>query len=220
MLNLHTVRSAGLIMGGIERTGSTATGPVARVAAVQSVLLLASSSDVASRLHIDDEGIAAEALRLWRAKFLDVVHEQQTSGDGAVSNYGLSSDSLSILLGRVSSASVPLIVAGYVIMVAFMLGAMTQWNSDESQAVFGLLSLLLVVCSTLAAFGFTSLLGVPFNAASTQVCQPCTRSRALVRHTCTHTLEVRRIRTHTPGAAVPRVGAGCRRPLRCCVCLP
>ena len=57
----------------------------------------------------------------------------------------------------------------YAIMVLYVLSALSQWKSSESQALLGLLGLALVVAATLAAFGFTSALGVAFNASSTQV---------------------------------------------------
>lgn len=103
------------------------------------------------------------------------------------------------MLQRVSSASGPLIVAGtervccrilspgvcsmcqavlphvvlactgYAIMLAYVMFALLRWRSAESQAIVGLVGVLAVGLSTLAAFGLTSLLGVAFNASSTQV---------------------------------------------------
>lgn len=64
---------------------------------------------------------------------------------------------------------VVLACTGYAIMLAYVMFALLRWRSAESQAIVGLVGVLAVGLSTLAAFGLTSLLGVAFNASSTQV---------------------------------------------------
>jgi len=60
-------------------------------------------------------------------------------------------------------------IGRYFIMVLYVVLALSRWNHNESQGMFGLVGLALVVVSTIGAFGFATLLGIKFNATSTQV---------------------------------------------------
>ena len=83
--------AAGLIMGGLDRAGNVPSGNITRAAAVQNVILLGSSAEIAARLN-SDEGVIIQALQQWRDAFLAKVHGGHIGPHkSSVDNFALSS---------------------------------------------------------------------------------------------------------------------------------
>jgi patched 1 len=77
------------------------------------------------------------------------------------------------MLTEFSQFNYSIIVAGYVIMIIY--AAYTQMNWDgywfavESTSCLAIVGVILVTFSSVAGLGLSTLLGVHFNAATTQV---------------------------------------------------
>uniref|UniRef100_H3DQ68 SSD domain-containing protein n=1 Tax=Tetraodon nigroviridis TaxID=99883 RepID=H3DQ68_TETNG len=57
----------------------------------------------------------------------------------------------------------------YLLMLAYACLTMLRWDCAKSQGAMGLAGVLLVTLSVAAGLGLCSLLGITFNAATTQV---------------------------------------------------
>lgn len=152
--------SEDLLFGGIEHNDE---GEITKAAAFETIVLLSGAKDLAERESITEDE-AATVLTEWRTAFLEdtTAHIEQMESSRT---YVLASDSLDRLLASVSDASAPFIVAGYAVMIGYLVFSLGK----EQLAIVGLTGLTVVGIATLSSFGFTSLLGVSFNAASTQV---------------------------------------------------
>ncbi|TMS03257.1 Protein patched-like protein 1, partial [Larimichthys crocea] len=73
------------------------------------------------------------------------------------------------ILKSFSDISVIRVASGYLLMLAYACLTMLRWDCAKSQGAVGLAGVLLVTLSVAAGLGLCSLLGISFNAATTQV---------------------------------------------------
>ncbi|XP_048383214.1 protein patched homolog 1 isoform X1 [Stegostoma tigrinum] len=111
---------------------------------------------------------AAAILEAWQRKYVEVVHQSvlQNSTQKVLS---FSTTTLEDILKSFSSVSVIRVAGGYLLMLAYACLTMLRWDSAKSQGAVGLAGVLLVALSVAAGLGLCSLIGISFNAATTQV---------------------------------------------------
>uniref|UniRef100_A0A663F3J1 Patched 1 n=1 Tax=Aquila chrysaetos chrysaetos TaxID=223781 RepID=A0A663F3J1_AQUCH len=73
------------------------------------------------------------------------------------------------ILKSFSDVSVIRVASGYLLMLAYACLTMLGWDCAKSQGAVGLAGVLLVALSVAAGLGLCSLIGISFNAATTQV---------------------------------------------------
>lgn len=111
---------------------------------------------------------AAAILEAWQRKYVEVVHDSvaQNSTQKVLS---FSTTTLEDILKSFSSVSVIRVAGGYLLMLAYACLTMLRWDCAKSQGAVGLAGVLLVALSVAAGLGLCSLIGISFNAATTQV---------------------------------------------------
>ena len=123
-----------------------------------------SSAQGAVNVSLDD---AALVLYTWR-RALEVL-VANFSPDATV----LTADGPDVLLAQFSSAQVPVIIAGYALMVVFCALTLTACASRDwrvkSRARIGIVGVVLVALSVASGLSIAHLAGVPFSAAATQI---------------------------------------------------
>ncbi len=81
-----------------------------------------------------------------------------------------STTTLADILTEFSSISVVRVVMGYVLMLVYACMSLMKWSDAvQSQSGVGICGVLLVSLSVAAGLGFCSVLGIKFNASTTQV---------------------------------------------------
>ncbi len=81
-----------------------------------------------------------------------------------------STTTLADILTEFSSVSVVRVVMGYVLMLVYACMSLMKWSDAvQSQSGVGICGVLLVSLSVAAGLGFSSVLGIKFNASTTQV---------------------------------------------------
>uniref|UniRef100_A0A8C1XGN8 Patched 2 n=1 Tax=Cyprinus carpio TaxID=7962 RepID=A0A8C1XGN8_CYPCA len=113
-----------------------------------------------------NEDKATAILESWQRKF--VVHGSipQNSSSNV---YAFSTTTLNDIMKSFSDVSVIRVAGGYLLMLAYACVTMLRWDCAKSQGAVGLAGVLLVALSVAAGLGLCSLLGLSFNAATTQV---------------------------------------------------
>jgi len=85
----------------------------------------------------------------------------------------LASDGPDQLLSEFSTAQVPVIIAGYILMIVYTVITLTAFASKDwrvkSRARIGILGVFLVALSVASGLSIANLAHVPFSAAATQV---------------------------------------------------
>ncbi|CAL1543201.1 unnamed protein product, partial [Lymnaea stagnalis] len=163
-----------LIFGGVKRNK---TGHIVRVEAFQSILQLMAEKDL--YLYYEENqkvsGIdwtqqkARAVLEAFQRKFSQVVNNygNETNKDNI---HGFSYTSLMDIMKDFSSISVTRVVLGYVLMFVYACVSLLRWNDAvNSQSGIGMAGVLLVSLSVAAGLGICSLLGINFNASTTQI---------------------------------------------------
>uniref|UniRef100_A0A8C2IKT2 Patched 2 n=1 Tax=Cyprinus carpio TaxID=7962 RepID=A0A8C2IKT2_CYPCA len=115
-----------------------------------------------------NEDKATAILESWQRKFVEVVHGSipQNSSSNV---YAFSTTTLNDIMKSFSDVSVIRVAGGYLLMLAYACVTMLRWDCAKSQGAVGLAGVLLVALSVAAGLGLCSLLGLSFNAATTQV---------------------------------------------------
>ncbi|GCB64590.1 protein patched homolog 1 isoform X1 [Scyliorhinus torazame] len=111
---------------------------------------------------------AAAILEAWQRKYVEVVH-QSVAQNSTQKVLSFSTTTLEDILKSFSSVSVIRVAGGYLLMLAYACLTMLRWDSAKSQGAVGLAGVLLVALSVAAGLGLCSLIGISFNAATTQV---------------------------------------------------
>ncbi|CAB1317525.1 unnamed protein product [Coregonus sp. 'balchen'] len=83
--------------------------------------------------------------------------------------HAFSTTTLNDIMKSFSDVSVIRVAGGYLLMLAYACVTMLRWDCAKSQGAVGLAGVLLVALSVAAGLGLCSLLGLSFNAATTQV---------------------------------------------------
>uniref|UniRef100_A0A8C4WDZ0 Patched 2 n=1 Tax=Gopherus evgoodei TaxID=1825980 RepID=A0A8C4WDZ0_9SAUR len=83
--------------------------------------------------------------------------------------HAFSTTTLSDIMKSFSDVSAIRVAGGYLLMLAYACVTMLRWDCSKSQGAVGLAGVLLVALSVASGLGLCSLLGISFNAATTQV---------------------------------------------------
>uniref|UniRef100_A0A8B9LXV7 Patched 2 n=1 Tax=Astyanax mexicanus TaxID=7994 RepID=A0A8B9LXV7_ASTMX len=162
-----------LILG--ERSKNS-QGSLQSAEALQTMFLLMSPKQLYEHFKDDyeihdinwNEDKATAILESWQRKFVEVVHSSipQNSSSNV---YAFSTTTLNDIMKSFSDVSVIRVAGGYLLMLAYACVTMLRWDCAKSQGAVGLAGVLLVALSVAAGLGLCSLLGLSFNAATTQV---------------------------------------------------
>ncbi|TRY89797.1 hypothetical protein DNTS_001857 [Danionella cerebrum] len=162
-----------LILGGRVKDSQNA---LQSAEALQTMFLLMSPKQLYEHFKDDyeihdinwNEDKATAILESWQRKFVEVVHG--SIPQNASSNvYAFSTTTLNDIMQSFSDVSVIRVAGGYLLMLAYACVTMLRWDCAKSQGAVGLAGVLLVALSVAAGLGLCSLLGLSFNAATTQV---------------------------------------------------
>ncbi|XP_063841882.1 protein patched-like [Scylla paramamosain] len=157
------------------------TGHIVRAEALQSLVQLMGSKNLYEYFldtyrvhHIDwSQEKAAMILEAWQDKFTEEVLKETERLHNLTRPYQMlpfTSAALDHLLQDFSEVPVVRVALGYVFMVVYACVSLARLtDSVRSAAGLGLAGVLLVTASVAAGLGFCALLGLPFNASTTQV---------------------------------------------------
>uniref|UniRef100_A0A8C2ZWF8 Patched 2 n=1 Tax=Cyclopterus lumpus TaxID=8103 RepID=A0A8C2ZWF8_CYCLU len=144
--------------------------------ALQTMFLLMSPKQLYEHFKDDyeihdinwNEDKATAILESWQRKFVELVH-QSIPSNSSQSIHAFSTTTLNDIMKSFSDVSVIRVAGGYLLMLAYACVTMLRWDCAKSQGAVGLAGVLLVALSVAAGLGLCSLLGLSFNAATTQV---------------------------------------------------
>lgn len=166
-----------LIVGGVQRNRS---GHLKKAKGLQTVVQLMTEKEMYDSWndnykvhHIGwTQEKAAEVLNAWQRNFSKEV--EQILKTSRVSNsydiYVFSSATLDDILAKFSNPSPLSIVIGVIATVVYAFATLIRWKDPvKGQSTVGVAGVLLIGFSTAAGLGLCALLGIVFNAASTQV---------------------------------------------------
>ncbi|XP_021939583.1 protein patched isoform X2 [Zootermopsis nevadensis] len=166
-----------LVVGGATRNK---TGHIQRAHALQTVIQLMGEremfdfwSDTYKVHHVEwTQEKAAQVLETWQRRFSEEVRRHLTS-DNSTSPYkvyAFSTATLNDILSQFSELSVVKVVIGYIVMLVYAGVSLLRWHDPvHSQAAVGLAGVVLVSITVAAGLGFCALLGIAFNASTTQI---------------------------------------------------
>lgn len=163
-----------LLFGGVMKNK---TGHISRVEAYQSALQLMGVQELfdyytdhrktsGTNWNIDS---ARQVLEAWQRKFVNVVNKvsNSTVRDNV---YAFSYTSLMDIMYDFSSISISRVVIGYILMFIYACISLMRWSDAvHSQSGVGMAGVLLVSLSVAAGLGMCSVLGIAFNASTTQI---------------------------------------------------
>ncbi|CDQ88970.1 unnamed protein product [Oncorhynchus mykiss] len=119
--------------------------------------------------HINwNQDKAAAILEAWQRKYSEVV-KQSVAANSSQKVLTFTTTTLEDILKSFSDVSIIRVASGYLLMLAYACLTMLRWDCAKSQGAVGLAGVLLVALSVAAGLGLCSLLGISFNAATTQV---------------------------------------------------
>ncbi|KAG7456958.1 hypothetical protein MATL_G00241440 [Megalops atlanticus] len=162
-----------LILGGRVKDSQNA---LLSAEALQTMYLLMSPKQLYEHFKDDyeihdinwNQEKATAILESWQRKFVEVVH-QSIPQNSSQSIHAFSTTTLNDIMKSFSDVSVIRVAGGYLLMLAYACVTMLRWDCTKSQGAVGLAGVLLVALSVAAGLGLCSLLGLSFNAATTQV---------------------------------------------------
>ncbi|KAL0966060.1 hypothetical protein UPYG_G00290300 [Umbra pygmaea] len=162
-----------LILGGRVKGDQNA---LLSAEALQTMFLLMSPKQLYEHFKDDymihdinwNEDKATAILESWQRKFVDVTHGSIPQNSTS-EIHAFSTTTLNDIMKSFSDVSVIRVAGGYLLMLAYACVTMLRWDCAKSQGAVGLAGVLLVALSVAAGLGLCSLLGLSFNAATTQV---------------------------------------------------
>ncbi|XP_005722038.1 protein patched homolog 1 [Pundamilia nyererei] len=162
-----------LIVGGTTKNGS---GPLLSAQALQTIFQLMTPKQMFEHFrgydevsHINwNEEKAAAILEAWQRRYSEAV-QHSVSANSSQKVLSFTTTTLEDILKSFSDISVIRVASGYLLMLAYACLTMLRWDCAKSQGAVGLAGVLLVTLSVAAGLGLCSLLGISFNAATTQV---------------------------------------------------
>ncbi|XP_059996208.1 protein patched homolog 2 isoform X7 [Lagenorhynchus albirostris] len=166
-----------LLLGGMARDPQ---GQLLRAEALQSTFLLMSPRQLYEHFRGDyqthdigwSEEQAGTVLQAWQRRFVQLAQEA-LPGNASQQIHAFSSTTLDDILHAFSEVSAARVVGGYLLMLAYACVTMLRWDCAQSQGAVGLAGVLLVALAVASGLGLCALLGIAFNAATTQVHQDC-----------------------------------------------
>ncbi|XP_071538022.1 protein patched [Panulirus ornatus] len=165
----------------VGATTTNKTGHIVRAEALQSMVQLMGSKNLYEywqddyRVHHVDwsQEKATLLLEAWQNKFTEAVLTETQRLHNETRPYRLlpfSSAALDHLLRDFSEVPASRVALGYVFMLVYACVSLARLSdSVRSSAGLGLAGVLLVAVTVAAGLGFCALLGLPFNASTTQV---------------------------------------------------
>ncbi|XP_052257049.1 protein patched homolog 1-like isoform X2 [Dreissena polymorpha] len=163
-----------LIVGGLRKNQ---TGHIVRAEALQSILLLLGEQHLYDKYSKDIKTAnidwtlekARMILEEWHRKFTKEMNAF-AKDDKPDNQYAFSMTSLMDIIKDFSDISVVRVTIGYVLMLFYAFIILLRWNNMVlSQSGIGIAGVLLVALSVAAGLGICSLLGIKFNASTTQI---------------------------------------------------
>ncbi|XP_053265147.1 protein patched homolog 1 isoform X1 [Podarcis raffonei] len=162
-----------LIIGGTVKNG---TGKLVSAQALQTMFQLMTPKQMYEHFkgyeyvsHINwNEDKAAAILEAWQRMYVEIVH-QSVAQNSTQKVLSFTTTTLEDILKSFSDVSVIRVASGYLLMLAYACLTMLRWDCAKSQGAVGLAGVLLVALSVAAGLGLCSLIGISFNAATTQV---------------------------------------------------
>nr|XP_020014831.1 protein patched homolog 1 [Castor canadensis] len=161
-----------LIVGG---TVKNSTGKLVSAHALQTMLQLMTPKQMYEHFkgyeyvsHINwNEDKAAAILEAWQRTYVEVVH-QSVAQNSTQKVLSFTTTTLDDILKSFSDVSIIRVASGYLLMLAYACLTMLRLDCSKSQGAVGLAGVLLVALSVAAGLGLCSLIGITFNAATTQ----------------------------------------------------
>ncbi|MGH0182575.1 UNVERIFIED_CONTAM: hypothetical protein FKN15_019579 [Acipenser sinensis] len=162
-----------LVVGGTTKNGS---GRLLSAQALQTMFQLMTPKQMYEHLkghndvsHINwNEDKAAAILEAWQRRYVEAV-QQSVALNSTQKVLTFTTTTLDDILKSFSDVSVIRVASGYLLMLAYACLTMLRWDCAKSQGAVGLAGVLLVALSVAAGLGLCSLIGISFNAATTQV---------------------------------------------------
>ncbi|XP_064445313.1 protein patched homolog 2 isoform X11 [Mirounga angustirostris] len=162
-----------LLLGGISRDPR---GQLLRAEALQSTFLLMSPRQLYEHFRGDyqthdigwSEERAGTVLQAWQRRFVQLAQEALPQ-NSSQQIHAFSSTTLDDILHAFSEVSAARVAGGYLLMLAYACVTMLRWDCAQSQGAVGLAGVLLVALAVASGLGLCALLGIAFNAATTQV---------------------------------------------------
>ncbi|XP_014445371.1 protein patched homolog 2 [Tupaia chinensis] len=162
-----------LLLGGIARDSQ---GQLLRAEALQSTFLLMSPRQLYEHFRGDyqthdigwSEEQAGTVLQAWQRRFVQLAQEALPE-NASQQVHAFSSTTLDDILHAFSQVSAARVAGGYLLMLAYACVTMLRWDCAQSQGAVGLAGVLLVALAVASGLGLCALLGITFNAATTQV---------------------------------------------------
>ncbi|XP_020952427.1 protein patched homolog 2 isoform X8 [Sus scrofa] len=162
-----------LLLGGMARDPQ---GQLLRAEALQSTFLLMSPRQLYEHFRGDyqthdigwSEEQAGTVLQAWQRRFVQLAQEA-LPGNASQQIHAFSAATLDDILHAFSEVSATRVVGGYLLMLAYACVTMLRWDCAQSQGAVGLAGVLLVALAVASGLGLCALLGIAFNAATTQV---------------------------------------------------
>ncbi|NXM56277.1 PTC1 protein, partial [Illadopsis cleaveri] len=162
-----------LIIGGTVKNSS---GKLISAQALQTMFQLMTPKQMYEHFkgheyvsHINwNEDKAAAILEAWQRMYVEVVH-QSVAQNSTQKVLSFTTTTLDDILKSFSDVSAIRVASGYLLMLAYACLTMLRWDCAKSQGAVGLAGVLLVALSVAAGLGLCSLIGISFNAATTQV---------------------------------------------------
>ncbi|XP_071877009.1 protein patched isoform X1 [Bombus fervidus] len=165
-----------LLVGGAKHNK---TGHLTRAAALQTVVQLMGERELYDffdntyKVHNIDwsQEKASQVLKTWQRAFSNQVKKHLDANGSAPYNlYAFSTTTMNDILGKYSEVSVMKIAIGCALMVLYAGIVLLRWKDPvRSQAGVGIAGVMLICATVAAGLGFCALLGIPFNAATTQI---------------------------------------------------
>ncbi|XP_075216920.1 protein patched isoform X2 [Lycorma delicatula] len=166
-----------LIVGGAKRNK---TGHIQRAHALQTVVQLMGERELYETLfesyrvhHFDwTQEKAAYVLEMWQRKFSEEVRKQiaERNMTSSYNMFAFSTATLNDILSQFSEINVFKVATGYIIMLLYAGISLFRWSDPvRSQSAIGLAGIVLVSFTVAAGLGFCAVLGIAFNASTTQI---------------------------------------------------
>ncbi|XP_036302255.1 protein patched homolog 2 isoform X10 [Pipistrellus kuhlii] len=159
-----------------SRPALTGLPPLPRAEALQSTFLLMSPRQLYEHFRGDyqthdigwSEEQAGTVLQAWQRRFVQLAQEALPE-NASQQIHAFSSTTLDDILHAFSEVSAARVAGGYLLMLAYACVTMLRWDCAQSQGAVGLAGVLLVALAVASGLGLCALLGIAFNAATTQV---------------------------------------------------
>nr|CAD7431039.1 unnamed protein product [Timema monikensis] len=123
--------------------------------------------------HLDwTQEKASLVLEMWQRRFAQEVRRQMNADNitGPYNVYAFSTSTLNDILTQFSELNIPKVVTCYIFMVIYAGVVLLRWYDPvRSQAGVGVAGVMLVSMTVAAGLGFCALLGIAFNASTTQI---------------------------------------------------